>query len=95
MYNECLEMRKRLSGDRVDLNNLGLVKRDQGSLAEAETMFRNSLMMKRQLFGRDAVHIEIATTLDSLGRTLHDRGMLSEAEHMYSKCLEMIKKLYG
>lgn len=46
-------MRKRLYREEPDhvnvsitLNNLGVLKRDQGLLAEAEQLFRDSLTMK-------------------------------------------------
>lgn len=59
--------------------NLGVVKKDQGFFVEAESLFQDCLAMKHRLFGANADHIEIATTMEILARTLHARGVIVEA----------------
>lgn len=53
-------MMERIHGENKDnidisiaMNNLALVKQDQGLLVEAEILFRNSLDMFRRIFGPD------------------------------------------
>lgn len=93
-----LDIARRLHGDADHLevvgglNDLGIVLRSQGRLAEAEPIFRDALAMRRRLFKGD--HPDVSQNLHSLGRLLEGQGKWAEAEALYRDDLAMLKRLY-
>jgi tetratricopeptide (TPR) repeat protein len=68
------------------VNNLGILYRDQGKLAEAERMFLRAL-------GPD--HISTLSTVNNLGVLYRDQGKLAEAERMFLRALAGSEKALG
>jgi tetratricopeptide (TPR) repeat protein len=76
----------------TSLNNLALVLWRQGKLDEAETMFRESLALKRKL---KVDHQDLAAVINNLAFVLWKKGQLPEAEALNREALEMRKKVLG
>jgi tetratricopeptide (TPR) repeat protein len=66
---------------------------EQGKLAEAETVFREALEMRRKLLGNE--HGVVAGSLSDLGNVLERDGKLAEAEMAYREALAIERKLFG
>src|SRR5213075_2335284 len=60
------------------LAQLGVIVQDQGKLAEAEGLFRQSLAIRKQLVGND--HPTVAQTFNTLSGVLTLEGKWAEAE---------------
>ena len=80
-------MHRKLHSDSMDvaytIQCLAHVMLNQGSLVEAETLFRNSLEMLDRLLGEFGDHSQVAIVLENLGHVLQKPGKLSEAEIMF------------
>jgi tetratricopeptide (TPR) repeat protein len=86
MLSQALAMRKKLLGEEHwevswSLTYLAWVLRDQGKLAEAETVSRQALAMKRKLLGDE--HQFVVWSLADLARVLVDEGRLAEAAALF------------
>lgn len=57
-------------------------------------MQRQSLKMKRTIYGHDMNHREIATTLANMGNICQVLGKLNEVETIQSECLKMYGSIY-
>ena len=75
------------------LGELANLLGNQGKLAEAETMHREALAMRKKLLGDE--HPAVARSLNDLAFVLPAEGKLVEAEAMYREALAMRKKLFG
>ena len=67
----------------ASIHNLGLLRLDQGRLAEAEPLYREALQVRRQRFGDG--HPD---TVASMGLLRLDQGRLKEAEALLRETLE-------
>jgi len=65
----------------------------QNRHAEAETIYRQSIAIRRKLWGEE--HPELANTLDNLALTLKEQNKLVEAETVVREALGMQRKLLG
>lgn len=62
------------------LNNLALVLRDQGKLAEAETMFREALAMRIKMLGTE--HPDVGASIKNLTDLLVSEGKLDDLKSL-------------
>jgi tetratricopeptide (TPR) repeat protein len=74
----------------TDVNNLGLVLKDQGDLAGARQTFERALRIDEAAFGPD--HPEVATDVNNLGMVLQDLGDLAGARQAYERALAILEK---
>jgi non-specific serine/threonine protein kinase len=92
LYEECLEIRRRL-GDRRGvaeaLNSLGLVVREQGDYAAAYAMHSESLQIRRSL-GDD---LGIANALTNLGLVVAAQGDYAAAERFHEQSLTIKRRV--
>jgi tetratricopeptide (TPR) repeat protein len=75
------------------LNDLGLMYRDHGDYAKAESLLRESLTMDRRLLGEK--HPELAVDLNNLAVALQGKGDLAAAESTLRQALAMQRELLG
>ncbi len=69
------------------LNNYAGLLQDLGELAEAETLYRESLEMKYRLVGQD--DLQVARGLSNLGTLLESQGRTEEAATLFHQALEI------
>jgi tetratricopeptide (TPR) repeat protein len=74
------------------LGVLGLIERDEGHLAEAETVFRRALALHRQASDSDML---MAGTLADLGEVLGLQGKNEEARERFEESLRLIRRYQG
>jgi Flp pilus assembly protein TadD len=65
----------------TSLNNLGVLARRQGRLAEAERLHRRALAIRLAALGPD--HPDVAQSQHNLGRTLLDAGDIAGATALF------------
>ena len=75
------------------IGQLAIVVRQLGDYEEAERLTRESLNLKRKIFGEE--HADVAQALNSLAIVLKDRGKEWEAERTYREALAMKRKVFG
>jgi tetratricopeptide (TPR) repeat protein len=75
------------------INDLALLRGENGDYEAAERLFTEALAMKRRLLGEK--HPEIALGLGNLASTLNDKGDLAAAESAYRQALAMQRELLG
>ncbi len=95
---ESLATRQRiLGGDHPDvakgLNDLAVLLRRRGELADAEPLMLQTIEMRRRLFGED--HPEIASVLNDYATLLQRQGKYAEAEPAFQQALAMRRRLFG
>src|SRR5262249_40525428 len=66
---------------------LGVIVQDQGRLAEAESLFRESVQVRKQLAGNE--HPDVAQTLNTLSGVLTLEGKPAEAEKAGHEALKV------
>ncbi|MEQ9483129.1 MAG: tetratricopeptide repeat protein [Coleofasciculus sp. F4-SAH-05] len=98
LYQQALQMRKKLLGDEhplvvFSLNNLALLYSRQGRYSEAEPLYQQALQMRKKLLGDE--HPDVATSLNNLAFLYESQERYSEAEPLYQQALQMKKKLLG
>ena len=76
----------------VILHNLAVTLFDEGDLAQAVSLARESVKLHRQLQGDN--HPETAEGLCILGRALCERGEYEEAEQCYREALKIFLRVY-
>ncbi len=87
-----LDLRRHLGG-KADLqlatlgNDLAATLMAQEELAQAETLFRESLAIKQRLYGEDAA--EVLDTLNNLATLAARRGDVDAAEDLYRQSLKI------
>jgi tetratricopeptide (TPR) repeat protein len=74
-------------------NNLGLLLRERGDLAAAETALRLALVIYRRELGED--HFRSISTAQNLGLVLLDQNRLDEAQVLADGATERIRAQYG
>ncbi len=70
-----------------EYDRLGNLLRNQGKFAEAETMYRQELAMRRIMFGDD--HPEVAFSLYDIAHALQGQGKFRESEAPARECLKI------
>ncbi len=75
------------------LNNLAELYRDQGKYAEAEPLYKRSLVIVVKVLGPE--HPYSATSLNSLGQLYHQQGKYGAAESLYKRSRVIIEKALG
>jgi serine/threonine protein kinase/tetratricopeptide (TPR) repeat protein len=93
-----LELRQQLLPEdhediATSLNNLACVLRDQGRLAEAESMCQDALTRRRRQLGDE--HPATVTSLDNMASILLAQGRLAAAETGFQMALGMRRKRFG
>ena len=100
MYDEALQIRRELFGERANndlatsLNNLAGLYESQGRWAEAEPLYDEALKICRELFGERANN-DLATSLNNLAGLYKSQGRWAEAEPLYTSALEMLENVLG
>ncbi len=94
-----LEDRRRRKGERSPevadaIEELGLNQFDQGKFDMAEEYLRQSLAMRRELFGEQP-HPDLAENINNLALLLMESGRYDESEVLYLESLAMTRRLYG
>ena len=91
------EERRRSGGFSRDLalylNELGMFEHDRGNFAPAEAAYRESLAIKRRLYGR--VNSGVASELLNLGMALGDQGRKDEGLAMLEEGLAVQRQIHG
>jgi tetratricopeptide (TPR) repeat protein len=75
------------------INDLALLHQLAGNYDQSEKFYRESMAMKRRLYGDK--HPEIANALENLASALQDKGDLARAEPLYQQALTMWRALLG
>ena len=75
------------------LNNMGLLAKREGQLGKAETMYRQSLEIRRE--GGAVVHPQTGVTLRNLGSLLFGLERYSEAKKVFKEALDIALKVHG
>ena len=75
------------------LDTVGYIYCETGPVDKAETMQRESLAIRKKLFGHE--DLSVANTLHNLGLTLWRREKLDEAESVTREALAIRRKLLG
>jgi tetratricopeptide (TPR) repeat protein len=66
---------------------------DTGEYDEAERLYRQTLALRRKLFGEEAPRLAI--TINNLATLLRDKGNYEEAETLFRQSLAMRRKQFG
>ncbi len=95
---EALEHSKDLTGDRRQYRMLALdlmatIKNKLGAYKESVSLRRQSLALRRELFGED--HPSQLSALSNLGLALRWSGELDAAERSYREVLDKLATIYG
>ncbi len=77
----------------IHLNNLALLLKVQGKLAEAEPLYRRALAIREEKLGKD--HLDVSTSLNNLAVLLKDQGKLTAAEPLYSRAIAIGEETLG
>jgi serine/threonine protein kinase len=89
--------RSAIRGDNVTLaqtlNDLGVLKREQGEVRDSEPLLREALGMRRRLLGN--ADPAVAITLVELSRTIRDLGQSAEAEQLSREALAIRRAALG
>ena len=75
------------------LDTVGNVYRELGDYAKAESMIRESLTLRKALFGEN--DLRVADSLNDLGAVLEAQGKPAEAEVLFRKALAIRRQLSG
>jgi len=75
------------------LNKLARLLDERAKYGEAESLYREALAIRRDLYGNEQE--DVATILNNLGLLLQKKGRPSEAEPMLREALAMRRKLLG
>jgi len=95
---KALEIGRRAVGSETvqvagALNGFGVLQRELGDAAAAESLLRESLAIRRRLLG--SVHKDVAVTLVELARALHDLGRDEESEVPVRESLAIRRAVFG
>jgi serine/threonine protein kinase/tetratricopeptide (TPR) repeat protein len=89
--------RERLGAEHPDTllaaNQVALVLKAQGKLAEAEPLLRQNLEAHRRVQGDE--HPDTLRAVHNLAGLLRDQGKLAEAEPLYRRNLEALRRVKG
>jgi tetratricopeptide (TPR) repeat protein len=98
LYQQALELRKRLLGDNhpslaTSLNNLAGLYKSTGHYNKAELLYQEALELRKRLLGEN--HPDVAASLNNLALLYDEQGRYEEAEPLYLRSLELAKSLLG
>jgi tetratricopeptide (TPR) repeat protein len=68
---------------------------DKGEMEKASKDYNQALEMRRDIYGEEADHDEIAECIFHLGRLARSEGNEAEAQEMFQESLDMYKKVFG
>ena len=99
LHRRALGIRLTLFGERSgkvsgSMHNLARALHARGAFDEAESLFRRSLVIDRELAGTD-LHADVGYDLSSLGHLLADRGHFEEARELLERSLAIRRHLWG
>ncbi len=77
----------------ASINNMGLLLRAQGKLAEAEPYWREALEKSRRVLGEE--HPHTLTSINNMGVLLLNQRRLAEAEPYSREAMEKARRLLG
>jgi eukaryotic-like serine/threonine-protein kinase len=98
-HREALTIRRRLAAGQPDpyvarsLNNLASALEDLGKLAEAESLYRDSIAMRKKLYGNR--NPSVTPALSNLGHVLQQEGKAAEAEPYYREAAAIAEETVG
>ena len=97
-FREALAIRKNVLGtENVDtaaaMNDLAILLREKGDLAEARMLFERALAIKEKSL--DPEHPSIATGLNNLAHLLNDQHDLAGARLLYERALAIRERVLG
>ena len=75
------------------LSNLGAIYLANGDHAAAESTFRESLRVARQVFGE--IHPDYATALNNLAALQHATGNVASAAENYERSVSVSRVVFG
>ena len=75
------------------MNNLAVVRREQGRYEEAAVLYGQTLDLRRRLLGDD--HPHVALTVHNFSALQVFRGELQQAAALSEEALERFRRLYG
>jgi len=75
------------------LSNLGLLRRQQGDFAAAESLYQQAMVIDRTLHGY--VHPSNAHDLNNMADLFAAQGDFAQAESLYQEALDVYRTLYG
>lgn len=98
LYQQALELRKRLLGDNhpafaTSLNNLAGLYKSTGQYSKAELLYQQALELRKHLLADN--HPDVAASLNNLALLYDEQGRYDEAEPLYLQSLELGKRLLG
>jgi tetratricopeptide (TPR) repeat protein len=98
LLERCLAMQERhLGRDHPDvaatLNDLAIILKAQGELAEAKAMYERGLAIDERMFGQD--NVKCAATLSNLAGVFFDMGDFAQAKAFYLRSLAFAEQAYG
>jgi len=94
VYTEALALQETLDDDQIladGKNNLATLRINQGRMPDAEILFKESLALRRQVFG--PLHPQTAQAMSNLGATLGMQGKYDDAEPILRGALEVYRKV--
>jgi tetratricopeptide (TPR) repeat protein len=74
------------------MNNLAGLYESQGRYAEAEPLYKRSLVIKENSLGKD--HPSVATTLNNLAALYYKQEKYQEAAKMFQRAIAIMKKKF-
>jgi tetratricopeptide (TPR) repeat protein len=77
----------------IDVNNLALVLKDLGDLAQARTLFERALAIDEASFGSN--HPNVARDVNNLASVLKDLGDLAQARTLFERALAIDEASFG
>lgn len=97
LFKRSLETRRRVLGKHPDvassLADLGLVLSFHGEFDSAEPFLRESLEMRRELFGNEQE--DVANSLGALSSLMYQKNNLAEAERLGLEAMQMRRRIFG
>ncbi|KAH8696293.1 hypothetical protein BGW36DRAFT_428309 [Talaromyces proteolyticus] len=102
MYQRALEGKKKTwSPDYTStlntVNNLDILYKNQGKLADAEKMYQRALEGYENALGPDNIlsYVPALNTTYNYGMLFEDQGRLGDAKFMYTRALRGYKLVFG
>jgi tetratricopeptide (TPR) repeat protein len=77
----------------VSCNDIGLIQKTRGELAEAEVMFQRASEYFERVHGQ--AHHDTATTMHNLGATLLQRGNVERGGLLLTRSFELIRRFHA
>jgi hypothetical protein len=98
LYSQTLEIRRRVLGPDnpfipAAMNNLAIVRGDEGKYAQAEALDRQALEIRRRVLGPE--HPETLMSMDNLACDYTHDGKYVQAEALFARTLEVQRRVMG